>query len=574
MPDANVAYASYVIGRYGQTHSDEQAAAVDAATYELLAGGKYGLNGSRGKQRLSHSNVSAGARPLAQRYLAEARRYAGPYELHVRPEVQQATAGHKVTVTLDVTAKLSGQKVPGVAVDVNAGSAHGRVTTGSDGRAQWHFSPSEAGKATVTASAAGLPGAQLKTLLPHDARAQRMLLAGDTTTARDSAAVTVTPATGGVQIHKRDPQGTHLAGVGFQLLDPATGKEVAEGKTNADGVLVFEGLRPGKYRLHETSTGDSVHALIPDQDVVITAGQSATAHPVTLVDPFRDGELVLKKVDKTTGKPLAHGVIEIDADEVDSSGKHRPGKKITELTTGADGTARAKLGRSVKDGARYWAKETTAPKHYQLDATPKPFTAKPGQEVNVTLADDPIPATMRVLKTDKETGKALAEMGFDISTVKVDATGKKVAGTKVASGTTEADGKSKPLKLDAAVEAGTEYLLTETKAPSGYDTLSRPISFTARADSEVTVRAQDTKTPTPPPSTPPTPETTLPPAPKDHGTPPDTPDRHGSLAHTGADMTPWALGSAAALLALGGGAVWAGRRRAQIPASAGDSPQE
>lgn len=325
VPDSSVAYASYIIGKYGQTRSDAQAAAVDAATYELLAGGTYGINGARGKARLSYPNVSASARSIALGYLAEAKRFAGPYQLHVRPAVKETTEGTAVTVDVEVTSTLSGERIPGVKVDLDAGSAHGTVTTGNDGRTTWKFTPSAAGTSAVKGTASGLPGSQLKTLDPHDSRAQRMLLAGDKTAVQDSADVEVKPATGGLEIHKKDPEGTRLTGVAFQLLDSA-GKVVAEGKTNKDGLLVFEGLKPGKYRLHETSSGDDVHALVPDQDVVIVAGQSGSAKPITVVDPFKDADLVLKKVDKKTGKPLADAVIEIDADQVDASWEGRYGE--------------------------------------------------------------------------------------------------------------------------------------------------------------------------------------------------------------------------------------------------------
>ncbi|MFE6737554.1 MSCRAMM family protein [Streptomyces tubercidicus] len=518
--------------------------------------------------------MSTNSRSMAIGYLAEAKRLAGPYELHVRPKVTAATEGTKVVVDVDVTSTLSGERIPGVRVDLSADSSKGSVTTGSDGRASWTVTASKAGTTTVKGTAAGLPGSQLKMLDPHDKRAQRMLLAGDRTTAQGSADIAVKPATGGMEIHKKDPEGSRLVGAAFQLLD-SSGKVVKEGMTDKDGVLTFEGLAAGKYRLHETSTGSDVHELVADQDVLIVAGQSASAKAITVIDPFKDAELVLKKVDKATGKPLANAVIEIDSAKVDAAGKHKPGKKVTEVTTDTDGLAKVKLDVNMKAGTAYWAREVKAPAHYQLNSTPQPFTAKADAVVDLTLANDPIPATMRVLKTSKDTGKVLGGMGFTVSTVKVDASGNKVAGSKVASGMTGADGKSAPIKLDAMVDAGVEYLLTETKAPEGYDKLTKPVSFTARADSEVTVRVQDSKAPTTPTPAPSTPGETPPPAPQGGDTPPDaSASPSGSLAKTGAEMTPWALGGAAALVAAGGGTVWMARRRQQTPANAGNGPQE
>ncbi|MGW3390495.1 MSCRAMM family protein [Streptomyces cinereoruber] len=396
VPDAHLAYTSYIVGKYGQTRDAAQAAAVDAAVYEWLAGGTYGINGTRGTQRLAYPNVAPSARTLALGYLAEAKKYAGPYRLTLTPKTTHTPAGKKVTVTVAVTAQLSGAKVPGVKValaEAGTDGEHGQVTTGQDGTADWEFTADTKGTATIRATAANLPGSQLKILTPRDSKAQRMLLAGDTTTASAHAAITVTPAPGGVTIHKKDPGGERLVGAAFQLTDPTTGKVAAEGKTGADGTLAFDNLTPRTYRLRETDTGSPLHELVPDQDITITEGKSAAANPITVIDPFKQGELLVKKTDKATGKPLAGAVITINTDTLDASGKHTRGKEIAKLTTGKDGTAKLKLDVTLKNGTSYWASETTAPDGYQADAAPQLFTATPGAQVTVTLADTKTPTS-------------------------------------------------------------------------------------------------------------------------------------------------------------------------------------
>ncbi|MFH0245888.1 collagen binding domain-containing protein [Streptomyces sp. HK10] len=396
VPDAHLAYASYVVGKYGQTRNAAQAAAVDAAVYEWLAGGAYGIDGARGKQRLAYPNVDPSARTMALGYLAEAKRYAGPYRLTVTPKVTQTSVGKKVMVTVAVTAQLSGAKVPGVKValaEAGKDGEHGQVTTGQDGTAEWEFTADTKGTATVRATASNLPGSELKILTPRDSKAQRMLLAGDTTTASANAAIAVTPAPGGVTIHKKDPGGERLVGAAFQLTDPDSGRVVAEGKTGADGTLAFDDLAPGTYRLRETDTGSRLHERVPDQGITITEGKRAAANPLTIVDPFKQGELLVKKTDKATGKPLAGAVITINTDTLDASGKHTRGKEIAKLTTGKDGTAKLKLNVQLKNGTSYWASETTAPDGYQADAAPQRFTARPGAQVTVTFADTKTPAS-------------------------------------------------------------------------------------------------------------------------------------------------------------------------------------
>ncbi|MFJ4572100.1 SpaA isopeptide-forming pilin-related protein [Streptomyces sp. NPDC088846] len=395
VPAANLAYASYVIGRYGQTRNNAQAAAVDAAVYEWLAGGAYGITGPRGRERLAYPVVSPTARTLALRYIDEAQHLAGPYALHITPSVTQTHAGQKVSVSVKLTSTLTGEAIPGVAVTLaesGSGTAEGTVTTDKNGSGHWAFTAGSAGKAKVMATATGLPGVQLKVLSPQNPAAQRMLLAGDTTTAEDTATVGVEAAPGGVEIHKKDPEGSVLTGAVFQLLDK-TGKIIAEGATGTGGVLVFEGIAPGTYRLRETSTGDTVHELVPDRDITIAEGRTAHANPVTVIDPFKTAELLVRKTDKDSGKPLVGAEININADVVDPSGKHHPGKQVLSLTTGKDGSATAKLDVALMEGTRYWATEVNAPAGYQLDAAPVSFTTKPGTTVTVTLADTVTPPT-------------------------------------------------------------------------------------------------------------------------------------------------------------------------------------
>lgn len=395
VPDAQVAYASYVIGRYGQTQNAAQAAAVDAVVYDMLAGGTYGIDGARGKQRLAYPNVSTSSRTLALDYIAEAKKYAGPYTLTLAPKAKQTPAGQKVEVTVAVTATLSGAEVPGVKIKLTEAGEKGesgQVVTGADGTARWSFTAETKGTAGVEASADQLPGSQLKVLTPRDPKAQRMLLAGDTTTAKAATTVEVTAPPGGVQIRKKDPEGTKMAGVAFELLD-AAGKTAARGTTDHEGILAFDNLPAGTYLLRETNSNSPLHALVPDQKIVITEGKTAAANPIVVIDPFKPADLTLKKIDKDSGKALPGAVINITADTVGTDGRHAPGKKITTLTTGADGTAAAKLDVLLKAGTTYWATEVKAPGGYELNAKPQQFTAKPAARVEITVADTKTPTT-------------------------------------------------------------------------------------------------------------------------------------------------------------------------------------
>lgn len=188
------------------------------------------------------------------------------------------------------------------------------------------------------------------------------------------------PQPGTVEITKNDPDGALLAGAEFSLLDTLNGTKALTGKTNAEGILRFEDVAPGVWRVKETSTGSPIHDLAPDQDVIITPSQAVK---LTIIDHFKPADLTVTKTDKTSGKPLAGAVINITPASGD-------GKPVT-LTTGKDGTATTKLPVAARAGTTYTATETKAPDGYQLNSTPVKVTAKPGA-----------PATAAFTNTKKE----------------------------------------------------------------------------------------------------------------------------------------------------------------------------
>ncbi|OII62162.1 hypothetical protein BJP40_03965 [Streptomyces sp. CC53] len=181
---------------------------------------------------------------------------------------------------------------------------------------------------------------------------------------------------GTIEITKKDPDGALLTGAAFALLDTLNGNKALTGKTNADGILRFENVHPGTYRLKETDSGSPIHELAPDQDVIVIPENTVK---LTVVDTFKPAELLVKKTDKKTGKPLAGAVINITP----STGS---GKAIA-LTTGKDGTAITKLPVSSRTGTVYTGTESKAPTGYELDTTPVKITAKPSEKTTATFTN-------------------------------------------------------------------------------------------------------------------------------------------------------------------------------------------
>lgn len=186
------AAASYVLSRYGETENDQQAAAVDAATASFLNNGSsYALpSGKRAQERLAYKHVPASVKTKAESYIAEAKRFAGPYTLTVH-EPEHVQPGKISKFTLDVTS-ASGHKVPGVTIHAaatGAAKAEGDIVTGKQGTATALVKPHRKGKVRLEAAAQNLPATTLRAQLPSK-QAQRVVIpSADTASAQAAANV-------------------------------------------------------------------------------------------------------------------------------------------------------------------------------------------------------------------------------------------------------------------------------------------------------------------------------------------------------------------------------------------------
>ncbi|GLW47521.1 hypothetical protein Stsp02_31830 [Streptomyces sp. NBRC 14336] len=195
----------------------------------------------------------------------------------------------------------------------------------------------------------------------------------------------------------------------------------------------------------------------------------------------------------------------------------------------------------------------------------------PGTATRLTIVD-PFKAASVLLKAkDDKTGKLLA-----VSTVNIGSGDKTILTL-----TTGADGTATG-KLPINSRTGTDFWVKQVKAPAGYNIYKPSKAFKAKPGDPVTVTVTNAKTATSPPSTEkPTEKPSNKPSPdkpgKDEGTPAPSssaapaldetalrtaaPAPTGALAHTGADATPWLIGSAGVLIAAGAGALVVARRR-------------
>jgi len=181
------------------------------------------------------------------------------------------------------------------------------------------------------------------------------------------------------------------------------------------------------------------------------------------------GSLTINKVDAETGKALAGVTYRLfDAN----------GKKVADMTTGADGKA---VLADLPQG-RYSYQEISAPSGYVLDETKYDFSLTTANlNIKVTRENAPAKGSITVRKVDATSAPlAGAELMLETS-----ADGK--TWTEVGRVTTDNTGVAKWSDL----KVGAQYRITETKAPAGYTLLTEPL-FTGTLDSnnrDITITA-------------------------------------------------------------------------------------
>ncbi|OIJ91658.1 SpaA isopeptide-forming pilin-related protein [Streptomyces colonosanans] len=228
----------------------------------------------------------------------------------------------------------------------------------------------------------------------------------------------------------------------------------------------------------------------------------------------------------------------------------------------------------------YRLKETASGSPLHEVVTDQDVIVTPGATTRLTITDPFKAAKVLLQAKDDKTGKLLPGATVNIGS------GDKSLLTLTTGSEGTASGEL-PVSSRKA-----QFWVKEIKAPAGYDLYKPTKTFTAGPGAPVTVTVTNAKTATDPKPDPsdkpthkptPTPSTPGKPSSGTGGATPspsgsDTPDPDsstlaatsvgdstpkaptGSLAHTGADATPWLIGGAAALIAAGGGALALARR--------------
>ena len=270
-----------------------------------------------------------------------------------------------------------------------------------------------------------------------------------------------------VEISKVDADSnTPLQGAGFRLYD-ASGSQVAEGYTDANGKLTFTGLKLGSYTCKELQAPAGYE--LDDTVFPIVLNQNGQILKVTRENKLITGSIEILKVDADTKQPLSGVVYRLFDTE---------GNKIADGTTDANGKL---IFDNLKPGS-YSYQEISTVDGYQLDETKYDFSlTSENLNVKVTRENKPVKGCLTVRKVDV-TGSPLAGAELLLETSTDGQTW-----TEVGKITTDKTGIAKwdDLKI------GAQYRITEVKAPAGYTLMTEPL-FTGTLDSsnrDVTITA-------------------------------------------------------------------------------------
>ncbi|OKJ72265.1 MSCRAMM family protein [Streptomyces sp. CB02460] len=292
-----------------------------------------------------------------------------------------------------------------------------------------------------------------------------------------------------------------------------------------------------------------------------TPSTSALSTPKNAPEPESGGVAILKK--DAGGDVLAGAAFTL----FDSTGK--------EAASGMTNAQGQLALRDLVPGV-YRLKETSSgsPLHDTVDD--QDVIVTPGVDTPLTIVDPFKDVSVLLKAKDDRTGKLLAGSMVNIGR------GDKTLLTL----TTGSDGTASGM-LPTSSRTSSDFWVKQIKAPDGYEIYKPSKAFKAKPGDPVTVTVTNAKTATtPPPTEKPTDEPSDKPTDKPSGRPtPDKPGKvegtpapstaathevasnteaptpAGSLAHTGADATPWMIGGAGVLIAAGGGALFAARRR-------------
>lgn len=276
----------------------------------------------------------------------------------------------------------------------------------------------------------------------------------ETITVNSSAKFTWEKKQGNLKVLKKDDEGNIIKGVKFELRD-STGKTIKSGETNDKGILEFNNINVGTYKLVETYA--PAEYIISEKEKTVTIKTGETAQ-ITVINTQKKAVIGIYKIDKDTQEPL-DGVKFRIWKYNDKTSKYDI--QVEDIVTGKDGWAST---GSLDLGVKYAYQEIETKDGYILDSSkhgPIEFTSK-NRVAKYKIENEKIKGSLEVTKVDDSNNK-IEGVVFQI----LDVNGKEVQ--KI---TTGKDGKASSDVLPKG-----KYTFKEISAPEKYQMDTKSYEF-------------------------------------------------------------------------------------------------
>ncbi len=276
----------------------------------------------------------------------------------------------------------------------------------------------------------------------------------------------------GIKILKEDETGKPLDGVTFEITKEGNPVPIATETTAGGGVILLEGLEPGKYTITETASADKTHVMNATPQTVELTEESGIV-TVRILNYTKPGLHIYKR--DPEGNPLPGAVFSVQA-----KGSELPAVQYEVDAFGA-------VDLSNCDPDVYVIREVQAPAGYEIDPTVREVELVAGMSTDVVFTDAKSPS-LTVLKTDAS-GTPLE--GAVFAGIKIQAAGETGEPEALPAMKTDASGKATWTNVSAGA-----YLIWEETPPAGFakDTNTYSIELVAGKDGTITVEDQSLPT--------------------------------------------------------------------------------
>lgn len=245
-----------------------------------------------------------------------------------------------------------------------------------------------------------------------------------------------------IEIHKTDKvSGAPISGVKFELRKE-DGTVYKTATTDKNGYAYFRDVEFGTYKLVEVETaeGYDVNSFAP-RDVVINGEEIV----IEIGNDKITGDIKVVKIDKDTNKPLKDVEFKLFKSDDENNA-------LRTLKTDENGIL---VFEDVEYGS-YVLVETKTIEGYKITESKTPIEIKEAKEYTVTIANEMIKRTIKLIKTDKDTKLPIANVEFEVYALIGDEY------VKYTTVTTDANGE-----CTFTLPYG-KYELRETKTGKGY----------------------------------------------------------------------------------------------------------